>query len=251
MKTTLIIILLAFSIQSGRAEKGQPCTDPGVQWVINPLYVDGTTAAIQGDGSPYVNGEPGVAAVINVCSGTTDATLLLTKPRSLSFSFADILATNSATPSWARSGSTETGAGLNVRNIFFVPPGLTRNDEYTFSTRFGTNVSVSGSPAFRMLNPSPDAPSTGVGDLASENSPYTDSLVIVHHCPANTNTATCPDITFETWTAYPDPNPTATGTGQTGTPITQVGTLLVTSKGTMANAGEFSMPFLFTISLLK
>jgi hypothetical protein len=72
---------------------------------------------------------------------------------------------------------------------------------------------------------------------------------VVHHCPANTNTSTCPNIVQETLFAYPDPNPTASGVGQSGLPITQVGTLLVTNK--LVNGGQFSMPFLFTISLLN
>jgi hypothetical protein len=254
MKTILTICSLALAVQTVQAQKGTSCTNPGIQWVINGIYVDGTTAsAIQGDGAPYVNGESGVTAVVNVCSGTYDATLLLSRPRTLSFSFARALATNSNTPSWALSGSTQTGAGfLNVRNIFYVPSGSSRNAEYTFSTRFGSNPPASGSPDFRMLNPSAEAPAAGAGsEVSLSNSPYPDSLIIVHHCPANTNTSTCPNITSETWFAYPDPNPTASGTGQTGLPISQVGALLVSSKGTLVNAGEFSVPFLFAISLLQ
>jgi hypothetical protein len=252
MKKMLTLILLSAGIQAASAQKGR-CTNPGLEWTINPTYVDGMTHnAIQGDGSPYVDGQSGVSAVINVCSGSTDATLQLSKPRVLSFSLARLQASNSYTPSWALSGNTETGTGfLNVRNLFFVPSGHTRDDEYTFSTRFGSNPPASGSPAFRMLNPSPDAPPSGTADdVVLANHPYPNSLIIVHHCPANANTATCPNITAETWFAYPDPNPTATGTGQMGFPITQVGTLITTSNGTNLNAGEFSMTFLFTISLL-
>lgn len=251
MKTTLMLICLSLALPAVYAQKTHGCTDPGTQWILNSLYVDNTTAnAIQGDGSPYVNGQSGVTAVINVCSGTTDATLLLGSPRKLSFSFAGLLASNSYTPSWALSGSTETGTGfLNVRNIFFVPAGSNRNLEYTFTTWFGSNPPAPGTPNFRMAGPSPQAPQAGAG--GDVNSPYTGSLIVVHHCPAGANTSTCPNIVHETWFAYPDPNPTASGAGQTGLPIAQVGTLLVSNKGGSINGGQFSMPFLFTISLLQ
>jgi len=243
MKTPLTLICLSLIVPCLYAQ-AHGCTDPGTQWIINPVYIDGTTInAIQGDGAPYVNGQSGVTALIQICSGTTDATLLLSKSRSVSFSFAKLLASNSNTPSWALSGSTVTGGFLNVRDIFFVPAGSDRNQEYTFTTWLGSNTSNAN---LRIAGPSPEAPQAGAGPV---NTPYPNSLIVVHHCPANTNTSTCPNIVHETWFAYPDPNPTASGVGQTGLPITQVGTLLVGNK--LVNGGEFSMPFLFTISLLN
>jgi len=105
------------------------------------MYVDGITRfAIQGDGSPYVNGQSGVDAVINVCSGTGDATLLLSGGRTMAFSFSNLLASNSATPAWA-TGTVSAGF-MNVRNIAYVPLGSNRADEYTFTTRFGSSVST-------------------------------------------------------------------------------------------------------------
>ncbi len=254
MKPILIMTIMSLVAQAAQAQTSGNCTDPGIQWTINPIYVDGTTPnRIQGDGAPYISGQNGVTARINVCSGTYDATLLLAKPRTLSFSFAGLLAYNSNTPSWALTGSTQTGTGfLNVRNIWFVPSGSERNSEDTFTTRLGSNPPApSGSPAFPMANPSPDAPSSIPNVLRLANNPYPDSLVTVHHCPGNTNTATCPNITHETWFVYPDPNPTASGASQTGLPITQVGNLLITVHGSIVDAGEFSMPFSFTISLLQ
>ena len=251
----ILLITVAFVAQAAQAQKNGGCTNPAIQWIINPIYVDGATPnKIQGDGSPYIDGQSGVTTRINVCSGTFDATLLLgNRGRVLSYDFSGLLASNSYTPAWALSGSTVTGAGfLNVRNIWFVPSGSNRDEEYTFTTRLGSNPPVSsGSPDFPMANPSPDAPSSIPNVLALSNTPYPDSLVIVHHCPANTNTAACPNIVHETWFAYPDPNPTASGVSQTGRPITQVGNLLVTVRGSKVNAGEFSMPFSFTISLLQ
>jgi len=167
--------------------------------------------------------------------------------RSLSFSFAGLLASNAYTPAWALNGNTETGAGfLNIRNLWFVPAGFTRNDEYTFRTWMGSNVPVAGSPGFDMLNPAPDPPLSGA-NFAKANAPYPNAPVIAHHCPAYTNSATCPNIVAETWFVYPDPDPTALS--PTGQPVAQVGVLFTTLKGSRVNAGEFAMPFLFTISV--
>jgi len=240
------LILLVAAVGSGAPAAAKNCTNPGTQWTISATAVDGTSAAIQGDGAPYSNGQTGVTAVINVCSGTYDATLNLSASRSLSFSFAQLLASNGNTPSWALAGNTETGAGfVNIRNLWYVPAGHTRNDEYIFRTWMGSSVPVF--EAFNMVTPSPDPPLSGAG--AAANTPYPTSPVLAHHCPANTNTATCPNVTAETWFVYPDTNPTASGTSTTGLPISQVGTLFVTSKGKRVNAGQFSMPFLFVISM--
>jgi hypothetical protein len=249
MKTTLMLICLLLTVQSAPAQKNG-CVNPSVQWTINPIYVDGVTSnAIQGDGAPYVDGQPGVTAVIYVCSGSYDATLLLGHGRTLTFSFTRLLASNSYTPSWALSGSTASGTGfLNVRNILFVPAGTDRNQEYTFTTAFGANPPQGD--GFRMVNPSTDAPVGNFG-AALVNSPYPNSLVIIHHCPAGANTTACPNTMHETWFAYPDPNPTASGVGQSGNPIAQVGTIVATVKNNQVNAGEFGMPFYFKISLVN
>ena len=250
MKPILMLICLSLAAQSAPAQKGGGCTDPGIQWTINLTYVDGTTPnAIQGDGSPYINGQSGVDARVNVCSGTYDATLLLGHQRTMSISFAQLLASNSFTPSWAKTSSTETGTGfLNVRNIFFVPSGSNRSQEFTFTTRFGSTGPENGN--LTMINPSAEAPSSAP-NLALANTPYTDSLVYVHHCPATSSpSATCSGITNETWLVYPDP--TVSGTSaQTGLPLLAVGTLLISNRGGEVNAGQFSVPFFFTISLLN
>ncbi|HKD06091.1 MAG TPA: hypothetical protein VKB79_09335 [Bryobacteraceae bacterium] len=247
MKTMLTLIILSVGIQAASAQKGKCPPDQPIEWIINPTYVDGTTPnRILGDGVPYINGQSGVAAVIQVCSGTNDATLQISSPRTLSLSFYNLLYPTPQTPSWALSGSMETDTTfLNVRNLLFVPAGKDRSMEYTFTTWFGTGGTPTG---FKMRGPAPQAPQGGAG---GGNSPYPESLIVVHHCPAGANTSTCPNPVQETWFAYPDPNPTASGASQTtGLPITQVGTLFVSSKGQTVNAGEFSMPFLFTISLL-
>jgi len=244
-RTALLGLLAAVCVHAGNCNS----INPPIEWTINQSYVDGTYNGIQGDGLPYVNGQSGVTAVINVCSGSGDATLQLSgKTRSIKSSFQKMLVTNKYTPSFALSRSAVNVDFMNVRNIYFVPQGTDRTQEYTFTTRFGSTLS-DGTNA-PILAPTVDAPPATGPNINMANAPYPNSPVIVHHCPANTNTSTCPNIVHETWFAYPDQSPTAPGLAN-GWPITQVGALLVSSKNTTANGGEFSMPFYFMISLLN
>jgi hypothetical protein len=95
-----------------------------------------------------------------------------------------------------------------------------------------------------MVNPSHDTPVCGARPDA--NSPYPNARVIVYHCPASPNTATCPDVSNETWFVYPEQVSTTAGDPA------PVGTLHTSVKGVPGvNAGEFRMPFSFKISLLN
>jgi hypothetical protein len=247
MRTIVVALLLALAASSVEAKGSCSSQNPGLEWTINTLYVDGSAAAIQGDGASYINGQSGVSTVINVCSGSYDATMLLSgSSRSWSVDFSGIVASNPNTPSWALAGGTQSGSGgfFNVRNLWFVPDGFTRADEYTFTTWFGSNVPARGLPGFKMMNPSHDIP-VGNENPASANVPYANARVIAHHCPANTNTASCPNIVAETWFVYPEQVSTTPGDPA------PVGVLLTTVKGSLVNSGEFTMPFFFTISMLN
>ncbi|HKE21418.1 MAG TPA: hypothetical protein VKB88_03450 [Bryobacteraceae bacterium] len=227
--------------------------DVPLEWTIASTYVDGTTPNLIGsDGSPYLNGQSGVAATIKVCDGTNDAVLQLESiARSFSVSFTRALATNGNTPSWA-SGSVSGQGILNIRNITFVPSGGTRADEYTFTTRMGSQLPVKGSWNFRMWNPSTQAVSGVDNWVTAANTPLTDSLVNVHHCPAQSTAAAgpCAGIVHETWFVSADAAGTGTST-QTGLPLTQVGGLQNTQTSQPVIAGQFSVPFSFTISTLQ
>ena len=249
----MAVLSLTLSATAGLAHGGTCNLDLPLQWTVNPTYVDGLTAnAITGDGSPYVNGQSGVAATIKVCTGTNDAVLMLgSSARVFSVSFAKPLATTNNTPSWANG--VVTGAGiLNINNITFVPAGHTRADEYTFTTRMGSQLPVKGTWNFRMWNPTTAANSSSNVWVTAANTPYTDSLVYAHHCPANSaaTTGPCAGIVRETWFVYADTTGNGTSS-QTGLPLTQVGGLMDTSRSSPINGGQFSMPFSFVISTLQ
>jgi hypothetical protein len=238
---------------------GKPsCQDVSTQWVVNDYQADGTTFnAIRGDAlGPYKNGQSGVTATIQICSGNNDAVLMTGSSRQLSFNFSKMLASNSNTPTWATGIVTGTGGTLHVRNLTFVPSGYDRTQEYTFTTWAGSILPGKGFWNLRMWKPTTDAisgnPNTDVA-LATANGPFTDSAVVAHHCPANSNAAAgpCAGVLKETWFVYPDPNPTTYSDG-TPAPLTdtQVGALVNTQKITPVNAGQFSMPFYLSISVL-
>jgi hypothetical protein len=101
-----------------------------------------------------------------------------------------------------------------------------------------------------MLNPSPSATITSPNpNVATANAPHDDSLVIVHHCPAATNTSTCPNIVHETWFVYPDSSMTPADGSATGWTIynqafVEVGSLLITQKnGNTINAANSACRF--------
>jgi len=256
MKLILMLIPVAIAAQTAVAQKKPGCTNPSLSWKIYQSYVDPVTqitytSAIQGDSSSvYVDGSSGVQATLFLCDlQTLDAVLTISSPRSTSISFSNILVTNGNTPSWAAAGATATGPlAMDVRALGFVPSGLTRSQEFRFTTRFRTGVPEGGSFPLVLLNPSPSAPSTdGSGSVSNPpNATYYDSLINVQHCPANDAlpvSALCSSGAPETWIVWPD---------STMTPA-QVATLMDQTKPIKppgVNAGQFSIPFYFVISVL-
>lgn len=233
------------------------CKDIATRWTVNEYYVDGITLnSIRGDGAgPFINGQSGVTATIQICNGTNDAVLMTGSSRKLSFSFDRMLASNSNTPSWATGLVTGGGGTLHIRRITFVPAGYDRAQEYLFTTWAGSILPVKGSWNFRVWKPVTDAmsdnPNTNI-HLATANGPLMDSPVVVRHCPANSSATTgpCTGIVKETWFVYPDSSPTTYMDGTPAPPTAvHVGALVNTQKSTPVNAGQFSMPFYLTISV--
>ena len=252
IRNCMIYGLAAATLVVAKAHGGSCTLDVPLEWKVNGMYVDGTTpSAITDDGSSYTNGQAGVHAILNVCSGTNDAVLVLSAPRTVTFNFGKVLAANSNTPSWANGGSVSGAGQLNINNIAFVPAGYTRADEYTFTTRMGSVVPAKGSWNLRMYASQTDAIATSNAWVTAANSPYASSIVNVHHCPANSTAASgvCTGIVHETWFVSPDPS--SAGSSSTGLPLAQVAGLENTAKATPVNAGQFSVPFSFVISTVQ
>jgi hypothetical protein len=199
-----------------------------------------------------VNGQSGVAATIKVCAGTNDAVLQLgSASRTFSVNFSKPLVTNSNTPSWAHGVITGQGI-LNIRNITYVPAGYTRADEYTFTTRAGSQLPVRGNWNFRTWDAVTDAASDSNAYVTAANTPYSNSLVYAHHCPANSTSTTgqCAGIVHETWFVYVDTRGSGTSS-QTGLPLTQIGGVQQTQTSNPVNGGQFSVTFSYVIESLQ
>ena len=257
-QTFLTTSLLACLVIVPQLYAGKPgCSDVSTAWTIQPYYADGLTRnAIQPDaGGAYINGKSGVTATIQICNGTNDAVLMAGSTRQISFNFINRLASNAQTPSWASGIVSGTGATLHIRKLTFVPAGSDRAQEYGFTTWAGSILPVRGSWNLRMWNPNTDAmtddPATNI-HLATANGPYVDTLVNVHHCPAN-STATsgvCAGVTRETWFVWPNAGTTTYLDGSPAPVVaTQVAAIVDTQKSTPVNGGQFSMPFLLTITV--
>jgi hypothetical protein len=248
LRTTLVALIATLAATAARPST---CTTSPVQWTVNNIYIDGVTPSqVTNDGSAaYINGQSGVTATISTC-GNEDAVIALTgSQRSVSFQFTAPLYTDQYTPA-GLNGSALHVDSVDVRNILYQHDAAS---EYTFTTRLGANFVNLG--PFRMVNLGSQAIPPGEGGDNVANTPYADALVFVHHCPKSTVPAgACPALGHETYFVYPDPATFGTSS-QTGLTVAQTGTLLLTEgKGksaTTVNAGEFSMPFYFAISLLN
>lgn len=241
------------------AEKGKnQCTNPSLSWTINSSYTDGGTnvtytGQIQGDRSgAYVDGTSGVVTVMHVCGGSNDATLTLSSPRSASVIFGPQLDPAVAPPSFACNGCTVTGEPMawDLSDLGLNWSPSTSATNYNFTTGFNANVPVSsGTYGLHLLSPSSDVPDTLAQWVNPPYTTYDDSVVHVQHCPAGSNQGSminpvnpyneCPTLAKETWFVWPD--------ATTAPP--QIATLLNQKRSPGVNAGQFSMPFFFTITL--
>lgn len=225
---------------------GGPCKTTPVKVTISTTYTFGGTTAssmISPDGlGAYVDGVAGVSAIINTtCTG--DLILdLRNSTRTVGFWFDNPVHTTSLTPSWIGTELWER-AHVTVGNLmylyspssaysfttnadfWFTLPGATKTQDFMWSLCFG--------------NPSAQVPGT------ADNWPFLTSKVVVQHIPADPLTGA-----VETWTITPD----NANMNPSGSPAaTQVGSLLLAAEGKNkgGNAGQFSMPFQFTVTRSK
>lgn len=236
----------------GKGGGGGECQNTPLRWEMADSY-PGFTSAITSDGSAYVHGSSGVEAVIQVCSGSGDATLRVggkgKNARKITFDFNNRLASTSATPAWA-VGPVTGAAFVNIRSLAFEFNAGDRDTDYSFTTWMGsTPPAPSGSWGLHMLNPVTDANVGGPEDplFPSANNPYLEAKVIVQHCTAGSSAISgpCVGVTNETWFVSPDPseiNPVPNAVN-----IAEL--VDKSSLSNPVNAGQFAFPFFFVISV--
>jgi len=243
MKTKLIIFLLPAVLMAPATVLGGPCATTSVNVTISYNYAYGgisfASAVYPDSAQAYSDGVNGVRAIINNCSG--DLILdLNNSTRQVGFSFQNSVAKNSYTPGWTSAPFVASGAYLVVNNLMFsynanVSYPFTTGAELAFTPPGGTSRSQD---TVCFHNPTADV----TPGCQNVNYPDNTSLIVVQHTPANPTMGI-----VETWTINPD----NTNMNLSGTPAaTQVGTLqLPGSHGSgPINAGQFSMPFQFTVT---
>lgn len=235
-------LALALLVGTGGSAFAQNCAsqNPPLVWKISFTNHAATGAtAIFSDGVPpsepeYVHGVGGVNTVLNVCSGSFDATLSLggKSTRSLGFQFPPSL-TSAPDPAagWGRFYSKSVG--FNIRNLGYGT--VTSNQEFTFTTRMQLMFTAPDRATYQLIwqNPGAEADSRLRFPCSTADCVYADALVRVHHLPA---TSTTP----ETWIVWPD---------DTTSPA-EVGTLFKQLKGAAGYqaVGQYRLPFMFTIA---
>ncbi|HKD04464.1 MAG TPA: hypothetical protein VKB79_01065 [Bryobacteraceae bacterium] len=243
MKTKLIIFLMPAALMAPAILFGGTCATTSVNVTISYNYTFGgisfASAVYPDSALAYSDGVNGVRAIINNCSG--DLILdLNNSTRQVGFSFQNSVAANGSTPSWTSTPFFASGAYLVVNNLMFnynasVSHSFTTGAELAFTPPGGTSKSPD-TVCFHNLT------ADVTGGCLNVNYPDNTSLLMVVHTPANSAPGG-----VETWTIYPD----NTNMNLSGTPAaTQVGTLQLPPHGGSrdVNAGQFSMPFQFTVT---
>lgn len=229
--------LTLIALQAVALHASGPCQTNPVSVAINPTYSFGgsyLTAAIFPDSSvPYTNGVDGVSAIINT-SCTADLILDLGKStRQIGWSFQSVIATNGSTPTWTSTPFLSSGDHMVVSNLLYnyvpsAPYTFTTTAVFDFTAPDGGTDRVAFANTFAQVHtPEP-------------NQPYLTALVVVTHLPADPTTGA-----VETWII----TPSNANTNPSGMPAaTELGTLLVAAKHGQTDAGEFSLPFQFTVT---
>jgi hypothetical protein len=272
----------------GQAQPGR-CRNWSLTMTLTPMPTSSPSAGIYSDGQgSYVDGQQGVGAEMQVCSGYYDAVISMTATkqasRHVTYNFSgSILASNNLTPGWALAGpfTFQTQPLFNVNQLADDSSDLCGTastpsnnpacyraaEDYAFTTyMWNTRIVAPDGIAYGLQYVSGDPISnTGEQDLyippASLNSPYSTSLVHVHHIPAGASP--------ETWVVTPIQNCAGAIVGVNGTTCHTttnlktvppqypqypgvVATLLygTTTKGTPTNVnvGQFSLPFQMTLT---
>jgi hypothetical protein len=204
--------------------------------VVDPITGETLTSAITSDGrGEYVNGVSGVSAVINVCSGTYDAVVIVKAPkRTFTYQFTPPIPGSiiQEQPTWV-PGIWAVSGWINVRNILY--------SKQSFSTHMGSTFSLPANGSTYRLRFMPftvDAPDlhTNPNEIPGENTPYPSSYARVYPQPFDCNSG---GTTKPSWIVV--------GNNLNDQGILQVGTL---HKG-LTHEGQYTMPFELRIEALQ
>jgi hypothetical protein len=230
--TLAVMVLQAVALHAS-----VPCQTSPVSVAISLTYSFGgssSTAAILPDSSaPYANGVSGVSAIINT-SCTADLILDLGKStRQIGWSLQNAVATNSSTPTWTGTPFLSPGDRMVVRNLLYQ---YNPSAYYQFTTSAAFDFTAPDGSGARVTFANPNA----LVYTPEPNQPYNTALVVVTHLPADQTTGA-----VETWVIAPG----NANTNLNGIPAaTEVGTLLVSFRHGLTDAGEFSLPFQFIVT---
>ena len=266
------LVVCLMTVANGSAQGGK-CTDISLSVTLTDPP-SSPAAGIHSDGlGPYVDGQSGISAKIQTCSGYYDAVIQLgatpNTTRQVTYNFSgSTVATNSLTPTWASSGSTFQAKPLfNVDQIADStlcpsnPACYRPTVDYTFTTFMWNSGIVAPDAQTYILLYVSDFPQSNTGQAYVNtscdvvNSPSSTSLVQVHHVPATYNNSTGAILTPETWVVTPIVNSGGTVTCANSSPSQSPGVLATllfrtTTRNTTTtyNAGQFSLPFQMTLA---
>jgi hypothetical protein len=238
-----MVVVVFFSVRLIEAQAvGKSTCDPvPIRVTIYENVVDPVTGArfpstITSDGAEYVDGAPGVSAILHIC-GTKDATLNLSGKRTIKFNLTSPIPGSviEEQPAWVPALVSSTGF-INVRNLVY--------SHQPFTTHMGTDFSLqsAGTYQLRFMPYAVDAPDlhTDPSVLPSENTPYDSSPATVYPQPYDCNSG---GTTKPSWIVI--------GNNVTPRGFLQVGTLHKLLKSTTrVHEGQYQMPFELRIEAL-
>lgn len=235
---------------------GGNCTNTSLKWEVQDYYIDGMTPSqVISDGQSYEAGVDGVGAQLDTCGGTLDGSFTILDQsygRDLTISFGEVINRTDLTPTTGTVSCMKICWHFVVRNLGYAPLGLDSTvDEYQFTTHLAVNGPLNSH--VWMMNDYAEAEAP-VNDYRI-NDPYQDSLIVVHHCPANFSGSStlCSANKTEQWFVWPEKVPT--GENNPPSTVTYVASWVIdATKGknaqTGGNGGEFRIPFYFIATAL-
>jgi hypothetical protein len=238
-----ILLVAGFAAQNPKGS----CTDIPLRVtirdpVVDPITGETLTSAITSDGrGEYVNGVSGVSAVINVCSSTYDAVVIVKAPkRTFTYQFTPPIPDSiiQEQPTWV-PGTWSISGWINVRNLLY--------SKQPFTTHVGSTFTLPGNGSTYRLRFMPftvDAPDmhTNPNEILGENTPYSSSNAKVYPQPFDCNSG---GTTKPSWIVV--------GNNLNDQGILQVGTLrkLINGQGSSTHEGQYMMPFELRIEALQ